>query len=379
MLTEKEKHGISELLMRMNTKDLASLAQTVTSRLIIPETSGEAVHAILLHTDRPSDLLRRRKVKKEFLFKYLHAKRVSVDASADKSIFISAVLQLWGCSGSNSVVIHEEDSLPEAPAPSRNTSYSSLCSLDYGSQLCLGLGGLNTLPLNLDLHSNDTNSSCGSPKTRRRRFTAAMTPPPIRISGSYDNLDTMDDFEERVDVAVPSSSSDHADAMADSFVKWFYSMINSTLFNPDSAAEFGPQHFWVDASAKISLQEGSALTNQQFISVSESAEEVSAALKDIVQKYRLTFNPNMTREGVSGMIDPHGLALVTACGTLHNPSTSRCCGTFHQQFGLIRDPGLGNNWKIKFTNASLISREGVSETPCLTNLTASEGASMVLS
>jgi hypothetical protein len=32
MLTEKEKHGISELLLKMNTKDLASLAQTVTSR-----------------------------------------------------------------------------------------------------------------------------------------------------------------------------------------------------------------------------------------------------------------------------------------------------------------------------------------------------------
>ena len=54
MLTEREKHGISELLLRMNSKDLASLAQTVTSRLIIPETSGEAVSAILLHTDRPT-------------------------------------------------------------------------------------------------------------------------------------------------------------------------------------------------------------------------------------------------------------------------------------------------------------------------------------
>jgi hypothetical protein len=80
-------------------------------------------------------LLKRRKVKKEFLFKYLHAKRVSVEASADKSVFVSAVLQLWGSPVSSSLVSHEEDSLPEAPAPSRNTSYSSLCSLDYGSQV----------------------------------------------------------------------------------------------------------------------------------------------------------------------------------------------------------------------------------------------------
>ena len=96
MLSEKEKHGISELLARMSNKDLTSLAQTVTSRLIVPETTSEAVSAILLHTEKPIDLLRRRKVKKELLFKYLNAKKVPVEPSADKSIFISHVLQLWG-------------------------------------------------------------------------------------------------------------------------------------------------------------------------------------------------------------------------------------------------------------------------------------------
>jgi hypothetical protein len=96
MLTEKEKHGISELLIRMSPRDLNSLAQTVTSRLIVPETTSEAVSAILLHTDKPADLLKRRKVKKEFLFKYLTAKKVSVDPSADKLIFVTSVLQLWG-------------------------------------------------------------------------------------------------------------------------------------------------------------------------------------------------------------------------------------------------------------------------------------------
>ncbi len=96
MLSEKEKHGISELLARMSSRDLTSLAQTVTSRLIVPETTSEAVSAILLHTEKPVDLLRRRKIKKELLFKYLNAKRMSVDPSADKSVFISQVLQLWG-------------------------------------------------------------------------------------------------------------------------------------------------------------------------------------------------------------------------------------------------------------------------------------------
>ena len=71
MLTEKEKHGISELLDRMTISDLQSLAQTVTSRLLVPENSMEAIQAIILHTDKASDLLKRRKIKKELLFKYL--------------------------------------------------------------------------------------------------------------------------------------------------------------------------------------------------------------------------------------------------------------------------------------------------------------------
>ena len=73
----------------------------------------------------------------------------------------------------------------------------------------------------------------------------------------------------------------------------------------------------------------------------------------------------MTRDGISGLVDAHGLALITACGTLHNTVTSIVCGTFQQQFGLIRDPNLGNNWKIKFTHANLISKESVSQQPTL--------------
>ena len=41
---------------------------------------------------------------------------------------------------------------------------------------------------------------------------------------------------------------------------------------------------------------------------------------------------------------------------------------------------IANNWKIKFTHASLISKEGVSETPRLNgSATMLEGAAMALS
>lgn len=101
-----------------------------------------------------ADSLRHFQVKKDFLFKYLHEKRVEgVDASSDKALLVKHVLQLWeskesgvvsllttsnsnsssgllSASGSSPLIVMDEDSLPEAPAPSRNTSYSSLCSLD---------------------------------------------------------------------------------------------------------------------------------------------------------------------------------------------------------------------------------------------------------
>ena len=163
MLTEKEKHGISELLARMSSRDLTSLAQTVTSRLIVPETHSEAVSAIISHSDKPSDLLRRRKIKKELLIKYLNAKKVGIDQAADKSIMISHVLQLWGANctpgGGNFPLPHEieEDSYPEAPAPSRNTSYSSLLSLDVNHPL--SSHGLNkVINQKIDTGSDTDNS-----------------------------------------------------------------------------------------------------------------------------------------------------------------------------------------------------------------------------
>ena len=82
---------------------------------------------------------------------------------------------------------------------------SSKLITSFYPQVSLGLGGLNVLPLNVDLHSTDTNSSFGSPKARRRRFTAAAPsvtppPPPIRIADSFDSLDTMDDCDEANEV-----------------------------------------------------------------------------------------------------------------------------------------------------------------------------------
>ena len=62
--------------------------------------------------------------------------------------------------------------------------------------------------------------------------------------------------------------------------------------------------------------------------VQENATEVCDMLRNVVHRHGLTFNPNLCEEGVRGTLDPHGLVLVLACGTLHNQHT--VCGVFEQ-------------------------------------------------
>ena len=96
MLTESERQGVLELLSCIPLEDLKSLAQTATSNLLVPVTHTDAINTIILHTDNAADLLKRRKIKKELLFKYLHVKQVPINPKADKNVHVSQVLELWG-------------------------------------------------------------------------------------------------------------------------------------------------------------------------------------------------------------------------------------------------------------------------------------------
>ena len=222
------------------------------------------------------------------------------------------------------------------------------------------------------------------------------------IDTGSDTENSLEMEDEPIDASVSNasqcaSSTSEAMEMACSFVRlvvhflcfiltiltafrtfrWYYPLLNGSL---TCDTEFGSQHFWIDANAHVTLQQGGPGSGETT-SAEESGKLASEMLKELVRKHRVTFNPNVSKEGVHGVIDAHGLAIVTACGTLH--SGQRCCGTFQQQFGLIRDPETGNNWKIKFTNATLVSKEAVTEAPQLTTsllaLTSSSTASSAAS
>jgi len=333
MLTEKEKHGISELLDRMTISDLQSLAQTVTSRLLVPENSMEAIQAIILHTDKASDLLKRRKIKKELLFKYLHFKRVPIEAISDKHLHVTKVLEVWESSESQDCfTAMDSDNSLECPPPSRNTSHTSLTSLDTSKEL---------------LSRVETFSKSG-------------------VSGhceenSRDNYMTTVQQQNNSMTTSPTLSLVQCQEMANSFVRWYFQLLNRCV--ETDTPDWNQDHFWPNASAKISLSSETGETVESM-EVLNNSEDVSAMLIQVFKKHRLKCNPNMCEEGVRGKVSPHGLVMVLACGTLHNENN--VCGVFEQVFGLVRDPTAENNWKIKQTEARLVGGQ-VRGVPCINN------------
>lgn len=56
---------------------------------------AEAIQAILVYSQNVEELLRRRKVYREIIFKYLAAQGVAVPPSSEKHLLIERVRQLW--------------------------------------------------------------------------------------------------------------------------------------------------------------------------------------------------------------------------------------------------------------------------------------------
>jgi len=371
MLKESEKRGMGELLERMDPNDLDSLVQTVTNKLLIPQSREDAIQAVILHTDSALDLLKRRKVRKELLFKYLHDKKVPIEVIAEKTTLVKKVLEVWGSSDDVDMFICDENSLdapPPAPVPSRNASHTSLCSLDslpsgilptnYFSNLRRTESNLSMM--NYDESSNSSFTQLSSAHSnsvpiQQDSFTSSLQINNIASSSCSNNT-------SHNSVMFPVTQSQCQD-MAKNFVEWFYKILNTCSHNPEPSSDFNQSMFWPDANAKVNLLGVTGESVESF-QVQENSTEVCDMLRNVVNRHSLTFNPNLCEEGVRGTLDPHGLVLVLACGTLHNQHT--VCGVFEQIFGLIRDPNAENNWKIKNTEARLFARK-VNEKPILAN------------
>ncbi|XP_042298846.1 uncharacterized protein C3orf38 homolog [Sceloporus undulatus] len=94
-MNEREREGCRELLELLHTADLLALTDTVTNRLVEPGNRNEAIHAILLYSQSAEELLKRKKVFREVIFKYLATKGVVVPPSSEKHQLVSRAKQYW--------------------------------------------------------------------------------------------------------------------------------------------------------------------------------------------------------------------------------------------------------------------------------------------
>jgi Domain of unknown function (DUF4518) len=56
----------------------------------------EAVRAILVYTESPAELLRRKKIRREVLFQYAHDENLRVMPTDEKPILVRHILTYWG-------------------------------------------------------------------------------------------------------------------------------------------------------------------------------------------------------------------------------------------------------------------------------------------
>lgn len=151
----------------------------------------------------------------------------------------------------------------------------------------------------------------------------------------------------------PFDNSINGQQLAEYFIPWFYKILNSfNTLSDNSSQEWGPQHFWEDAKGSVLL-----VSDEQVFDECQGAMAVSAKLQELVCKEKILFNANIT--GARGQIDAYGFVKISVGGTVHR--FSNCLGIFEQSFGLIRDPQMQNNWKIKFTELKLKAQQQQNE------------------
>ncbi|XP_072287991.1 uncharacterized protein C3orf38 homolog [Pyxicephalus adspersus] len=94
-LSVREKEGCRRLLEGLEISELFSVAETVTNRLINVYSREEAIDAILVYSKDATELLKRRKVNRDAIFKYLAAEKLAVPPSTEKSQLIQYAINHW--------------------------------------------------------------------------------------------------------------------------------------------------------------------------------------------------------------------------------------------------------------------------------------------
>ncbi|XP_075573492.1 uncharacterized protein C3orf38 homolog isoform X1 [Pelecanus crispus] len=296
-----------------------ALTDTVTNRLVHPQSRQEAIRNILAYSQSVEELLKRRKVYREIIFKYLAAQGIPVPPSSEKRLLIDRVKQYW--SGQPTTHASESgNSKPYAEVTSDRTRGSILKLYQETFQL----------------------------DTMKNSFTARAVKrwnrPPREAVTSL-SLESHGQTQK--------SRQDYIHRLGQEFCQWFFDLLNSQHPLGVKAEEgWGPQHFWEDARMKLRYN-----TLEKNMEEYVGAEMVSLRLLSLVTEEYILFNPNLRANGLKCAMSPHGLVLVAVAGTVHRDKT--CLGIFEQIFGLISCPVRENTWKIKNLNLKIVGQNAL--------------------
>lgn len=114
----------------MTKCDLLSLSDTVTNKMIVVENITEAKETILAFTKNAEELLRRKKVQRDLIFKYLATEGVAMPPNSEKHMLIKRTLELW-----SSVKVVDENPQGEAASSDVNCGMG-FDPLVLGQQFC---------------------------------------------------------------------------------------------------------------------------------------------------------------------------------------------------------------------------------------------------
>ncbi|XP_049904083.1 uncharacterized protein C3orf38 homolog [Epinephelus moara] len=132
-LSVTERAGCTKLLKLISKEDLLSLSDTVTNKMIVVENVTEAMETILSFSKNAEELLKRKKVHRDLIFKYLAKEGVAMPPSTDKHQLVKRTLQLW----SSGKAVDETRQRP----PTQTVSTDEKTGVDFdpmvlGQQFC---------------------------------------------------------------------------------------------------------------------------------------------------------------------------------------------------------------------------------------------------
>ncbi|KAM6955300.1 uncharacterized protein C3orf38 homolog [Lycodopsis pacificus] len=135
-LSETERAGCTKILKLMSTGHLLSLSDTVTNKMIVVENVTEATETILSFTKSAEEFLKRKKVHRDLVFKYLAQEGVLMPTNSEKHQLVKRTLELWSSGKADESLPGQTDETRQRPTTGTVKAEVGFDPLVLGQQFC---------------------------------------------------------------------------------------------------------------------------------------------------------------------------------------------------------------------------------------------------